>query len=304
METAAAREWPFSLSGLRGARSSSVVEILHAQVDRPLTRVASPGRRADAAGTRGEAREGPAHARGLIRELRRLTGTVAVADARTDADLDALVDAALEIEPSPLLVGSAGLGGALARRLGLLAEPTTVPAGQWLILVGSLHPASRLQAERARRAGIRVLATPEERPGVPGDERTTSADVAAQLAEEAVRLLARRPAEPHALPSTTDQPPPIPVVVGVTGGATALAFYRALDAERIDLVGAPAPGLALGRVQPRRRGTPVGLAAQDGGAPRSSAGPPSTDRAIWLLTKAGGFGAPDLFVSLSLQAVA
>ena len=64
----------------------------------------------------------------------------------------------------------------------------------------------------------------------------------------------------------------------VTGGDTALALYEALDAERLDLVGPPASGLALGR-----------LALADG-------------RELWLVTKAGGFGDPYLFVSLAKAA--
>jgi D-threonate/D-erythronate kinase len=63
-------------------------------------------------------------------------------------------------------------------------------------------------------------------------------------------------------------------LIAVTGGQTAVALYRALEAERIDLVGAPGPGLALGYLR----------------APKHPALP--------ILTKAGGFGAPDLFVSL------
>ena len=62
--------------------------------------------------------------------------------------------------------------------------------------------------------------------------------------------------------------------MAVTGGDTAVALYRELDAERIELLGAPLPGLALGR-----------LRRADG-------------RELRLLTKAGGFGAPDLFARL------
>ncbi len=66
----------------------------------------------------------------------------------------------------------------------------------------------------------------------------------------------------------------------VTGGDTAVALYRALGARRIDLLGAPAPGLALGMLAAPER-------------------PPLT-----IVTKGGGFGAPDLFVALAKEAVA
>ena len=68
-------------------------------------------------------------------------------------------------------------------------------------------------------------------------------------------------------------------LIVLTGGDTAVAFYRTLGAARIDLVGAPGPGLALGYLR----------------APGYSALP--------VLTKAGGFGPPELFVSLRKEAM-
>ena len=66
-----------------------------------------------------------------------------------------------------------------------------------------------------------------------------------------------------------------PSLLVLTGGETAVAVMRALGARRLELDGAPASGLALGR-----------LIAGDT--------PP-----VPILTKAGGFGAPDLFVALA-----
>ncbi|MGH7374906.1 MAG: nucleotide-binding domain containing protein, partial [Candidatus Rokuibacteriota bacterium] len=82
--------------------------------------------------------------------------------------------------------------------------------------------------------------------------------VAHHLAEAAARVLER--AEPD--------------LVAVTGGETAYALIRALRPRRFDLLGAPADGLALGR-----------LTREDG-------------RGLSLLTKAGGFGPADLFTTL------
>jgi len=66
----------------------------------------------------------------------------------------------------------------------------------------------------------------------------------------------------------------------VTGGETLVALYHALGAERLDLEGAPRPGLALGRLRAPGR------------------------EPLTVVTKAGGFGEPDLFVSLVREAVA
>jgi len=218
--------------------TANVVDLLRHRLDRALAWIPIDQVRAGA--------------RPLAARLRRLAGTVAIADAETDDDLDALVEAALALEPPPLLVGAAGLARALAARLGLLGAGVSVPSGRWLIVAGSRHPATRAQVEAARAAGMCVVT------GADAESRDRSA-AAARLAADARRLLDAESFD----------------VVAVTGGETAAALYAALDAERIDLLGAPAPGLALGRLRrPPRRA------------------------AVTVLTKAGGFGAPDLFVSL------
>jgi uncharacterized protein YgbK (DUF1537 family) len=231
------------LPGIDGARLT-VLDLLRPHLEHPLAWVPLP-----------EVRGG---VEALARRLGRLAGTVAVADAETDADLAALVDAAFAADPVPLLVGAAGLGRALAARLGLLAERATVPRGRrWLIVAGSRHPATREQVAAARAVGMTALTTGDADAGTP-------VEAAARLASEARERLEREPFD----------------LVVVTGGDTALALYRALDAERVDLVGAPRPGLALGYLR----------------APRHPSLP--------LLTKAGGFGDPDLLVSLAREAAA
>ena len=218
--------------------SSSVVEILRARIDRPLAWIPLEQVRA------GSSR--------LASRIERLAGTVIVADAETDADLEALVDAALGSEQAPLLGGAAGLARALAARLSLLGEDVELsPAGRWLLVAGSRHGATRAQVVAARAAGLAVLAAPDE----PADDRH---EVISRLAAEACAWLAREDFDG----------------VAVTGGETARALCEALGASSIELIGAPRPGLALGRLSTRRH------------------------RALPLLTKAGGFGEPDLFVSM------
>src|SRR5437867_1575682 len=180
------------------------------------------------------------------------------ADAETDADLDALIEAVLELDAPPLLVGAAGLALAFARRLGLAAARVDPPAGErWLIVAGSRHPATRRQIEAAREAGLTLLATPD----APQADRAGA--VTELVAQERARLEAER----------FD-------VVLVTGGETLVALYHALGAERLDLEGAPRPGLALGHLRVPGR------------------------EPLTVVTKAGGFGEPDLFVNLVREAVA
>jgi uncharacterized protein YgbK (DUF1537 family) len=221
-----------------GLETSNVVDLLRSRLPRPLAWLPIDQVRAGRSA--------------LAARLERLSGIVVVADAETDSDLATLVDAALALDPAPLLIGSAGLARALAARLGVLAERVALPpVHRWLVVAGSRHPATRAQIAVAREAGIRVLASVQEDSG-------RREQVARQLADEARRLLARERFD----------------LVVVTGGQTAVALYRALEAERIDLVGVPGPGLALGYLHAARR------------------------PALPILTKAGAFGAPDLFVSL------
>jgi uncharacterized protein YgbK (DUF1537 family) len=214
--------------------------------------------------------------RALHRALDEADG-VAVADAETDADLDALAQAAL-IHPDLALAGSAGLARAVAASLGLTAPPVALPAGSaWLILVGSAHPVARAQLCALEDAGVVgakldgsdgvdadiLLAALDQRRPVfiaTGDDVTQglSGEAAARLASFAARLLAASK----------------PDAIAVTGGDTAAALLNAAGARTIDLLGAPGSGLALGEIS-------VG-----GSSP------------VPVLTKAGGFGARDALVNL------
>jgi D-threonate/D-erythronate kinase len=177
---------------------------------------------------------------------------IVVADAETDGDLDALVAAALAQSSPPVLVGSAGLAAALARRLRLTAPRPAIDSGlRWLLVAGSRHPTTRAQVARAAGSAVRVL----EPPPAPMPDRRA---VAVDLARQARKIIENEPID----------------LVVVTGGETAVALYHELDADRIELEGAPEPGLALGWLC---RGDEFRLR---------------------ILTKAGGFGHPDVFQNL------
>jgi uncharacterized protein YgbK (DUF1537 family) len=215
----------------------------------------------------------------LERMLRDRAGHIIVADALTDADLDALAGAALGC-PELALAGSAGLARAAARALGLLGAPAPLPAGRaWLIVAGSRHPATRAQLARLEGAGVIGVrldgaGAPDIAPlvaeitgGRPvfiatGDREIPGPDgrknARSRLSAVAARILA-------------DSRPDL---IAVTGGETAAALLDAVGAARLDVSGAPSIGLALGH------------AIVD------------ATRRVPLLTKAGGFGGPDLFLSL------
>lgn len=200
------------------AASSSVVELLRPQLDRALAWIPLDRVRAG-------------H-ESLAARLQRLAGMVIVADAETDADLDALVAAATSIAPSPLLAGAAGLARALAARLGCLGAPVDVPSvRRWLVVAGSRHPATRAQIAAARAAGIDVVASADT------DEGDRAA-VAAALAAQALERIERDRVD----------------ALVVSGGETALALFAALGADTFELEGVPGEGLALLRLEgPRDR---------------------------------------------------
>jgi uncharacterized protein YgbK (DUF1537 family) len=207
--------------------------------------------------------------------LDRHAGAIVAADAETDADLATLAEAALS-RPGTLIAGSAGLGRAVSHVLGCEGPWVALPAGRArLIVIGSRHPASRAQLEALAGAGLAVVSADawghtDPAPAIAAlaggraavvastTPPTSREAVARHLAQAAVRILER--AEPD--------------LVAVTGGDTAYALIRELRPRRFDLLGAPADGLALGR-----------LTWEDG-------------RELSLLTKAGGFGAADLLATL------
>ena len=190
-----------------------------------------------------------------------------LADAETDADLDALAHAALASEPVPLLVGSAGLAGALARRLGLYGSPVALAASAPL-------------ADRRRQP-----APGHPTPGRGGPRRRTCSS---SPRETPTAVTARwRPGTSRPRPGRLLDEDAADLVV-VTGGETAVALFEALGASRIDLVGAPRPGLALGYLSAAR---PPGAPGGDQGGrlrrrrssyrlPKFTLGRPGTHRRI------------------------
>ena len=249
--------------------TSDLVEILSSPSGRPVSLLPLPVSLLPLKEVRGPLEE-------LARALVMRTGLV-VADAEVDQDLDALARAAMDL-PGVLLAGSAGLAGAAARAWSFAAPAPPTPApGGWLVVAGSRHPATRAQVdalEASGSAGSRLDSAREPdlakvvtalRAGKPAFLSTTAGlesaaqEIAARLASAVKAVLAEAP----------------PALLVLIGGDTAHAVVRALAARRLELTGAPASGLALGRLVV------------------------DSSLVIPILTKAGGFGAPDLFVALA-----
>lgn len=246
--------------------ASDIVQILRRDVRRPVIRLPLD-----------EVRAGTDRLRGA---LERGAGHIIAADAENDADLDALARAAAD-HPSLLMAGSAGLGRAVAATLGYGGALSPLPDGRaWLIVAGSLHPTTRSQLEALEAAGV---------PGAWVDGRNAARPEAVVKALQSGQpaFVATRPPKPHAPPSShAERASELASLaagvmarasvdlVAVTGGETAYALLVALGARRLELLGVPASGLSLGELE------------LHGGS------------MLRLLTKAGGFGRPDLFLSL------
>jgi uncharacterized protein YgbK (DUF1537 family) len=245
--------------------TSSLVEILGAG-DRPVRHL--PLR---------EVRQAPEK---LQRALEGEAEEVIAADAETNADLDTLARATLEL-PDLVLVGSAGLAGAASRALGYAAAPPPLPrARAWFVVAGSLHPATRAQLAALESAGVaRAWADAHREPDV--------GPVAAALESGRPAFLATRPLDASAEPedwalmaaelgaaAARVLERVTPEVLVAIGGDTAWALLGAIGARRLDLLGAPLEGLALGE---------LGL---------------DSGERVLLITKAGGFGPPHLLLGL------
>ncbi len=193
-----------------------------------------------------------------------------VCDAATPADMEAIARCVLAAGRGVLACGSGGLAQALAA---LLDRPAKVAArifaaGPLLCVVGSRTP--QAQAQVAALAGAGETAVVEVSPGVevdaprapvvvlrPGAAQGDPAVVAAALAAAAATVV--REIAPAALV--------------MTGGDTALACFRRLGADAVEVADEILPGLALGRIR-------------TGG------------RTLAVVTKAGGFGDDDVLLRL------
>lgn len=257
-------------------------------------------------------------------------GRVAVCDAETDADLDAIVEAALTRGPHPHLVGTGGLATALGRHLTTADWPTTLDAGPTTADAGPTTADSATRADTATRPETVAAAAHAEaaargrtaaRPGMtdaapcvataPPAEAVAAADppllVVVGTAEPGAVEQVRRLVDDGAvhipldltglladLPLAALPPPTAPVTV-----VTIAPAAGPRGAAHPATAAAPGPGGTARTPVPAQRATgprtaspeAVSAAAGDGAAP----GPPPARRLVRALARvvAGALGAGD-----------
>ncbi|MGP3920311.1 4-hydroxythreonine-4-phosphate dehydrogenase PdxA [Nonomuraea sp. 10N515B] len=196
---------------------------------------------------------------------------IALCDAETDQDLDAVLRAALAV-PSVRLVGSGGLADALGRHLRSLGtaveehEPAPTHTARRrdaapLVVVGSAEPVAAEQVRRLAEAGAVPVALPvtallgtpagrEPLPHIPIGDRAVVAflDSAGSVLPAASRDIARRLAEAVA---DAVRASARPVDLVLTGGETARRVLDALQVRELT----PVEQIHLGAVHSR---TPEG----------------------------------------------
>jgi uncharacterized protein YgbK (DUF1537 family) len=207
--------------------------------------------------------------------------SIVIADSESDSDLNAALETAKPQLGRMLLVGSAGLGNALARSLApakAARQPRIVIEGPIVFVVGSRAVQSREQVERLRSlVGTEVLQAPN---GVLASE--VEVGDALQIVIVSVSDAAGRAGDPVAVASALARGTLDMVrrtrsqALIATGGDTAIAVLEASGCAALEVLGDLMPGLPYARL------------TVDG-------------RPLWLVTKAGGFGGRDILYEIALR---
>lgn len=215
---------------------------------------------------------------------------VLVADAETDADLDAVAEAALAMHPPPVLAGSAGLAAALGRRL-------LGPAGGPAWSGPAMRPVLALLASSSSVMQSQVAAACPPATLVPLPCQRLTRDEAPipelrrAMQEVIVGLEAGRDVVVHAVGPLPPVERPVELVVEhlahlafvvmkqvrprgllVGGGSTAQAVLASLGAEAVEVDDEPLPGIAGGAlVGGEFTGLPAALKPGAAGPPEAVA---------------------------------
>jgi uncharacterized protein YgbK (DUF1537 family) len=199
--------------------------------------------------------------------------TVEVPDAATDADLDRVIATSMSGDPV-LLVGAAGLAAALARYLrpGARAAPIGNLPTPLLLAIGSRDPITLAQLDALRTAGVQELLAPDGRADMlTGDIRHDALVLRLVIGRnpfDPQRANARFAASVSEFARSVDAG-----TLFACGGETADAILGSLGVGVLEVEGEALPGV------------PVSSMVVDG-------------RKTRLVTKSGGFGAPDALVRI------
>ena len=204
---------------------------------------------------------------------------VFIVDGQSDADLQRTVEALAQRLSDCILVGSAGVAAAVARVCmpSGPARPRPVASGQLLVVVGSRAEQSALQVDAlSLEEGVQIYAAPNGQLETLAAQTSDAPTIVLRStsvtggkegnAEEVAVSLARHTAE-------VLRTRPIGALVA-TGGDTAIAILHVLAQSALEVMGDLLPGIPYCRL------------VVDG-------------RAVWLITKAGGFGTRDTFTELT-----
>lgn len=198
-----------------------------------------------------------------------------VADAETDTDLAHLYDATLAHADDWLLAGAAGLARAVAQRLfGRLRarHKRLLDVSSCLYVVGSQSPLAREQVDRLLHSAPSLSISEALGPAPQGSRRAAGVVVPGgspgerHEPETVARAIATRVA------AIMDEWPPDPGLLFLTGGEIAMAVLVRLGITFIEVDAEWAPGVAVGLLE--------------------------ADVNRRVMTKAGGFGEPDLMARL------
>jgi uncharacterized protein YgbK (DUF1537 family) len=203
---------------------------------------------------------------------------VCIVDGETEEDLQAAAEGIARIDGPALSAGTAGLAGHLAECLPLeRSTPGAWPSiGSCLVVNGSLHDASLRQLDCALSAGW-ILSAPEGIVRDLGVHRW----VLTKLSD--FSTLAGEPLAAHVGSRVADIVRRArPDALIVSGGDTAMGILRALGVTVLRPLGEIVPGVAMAVVEE---------VIPDAGGGRGKQG-------LVLITKAGGFGPPNVLVQV------
>ncbi|MGH6919077.1 MAG: four-carbon acid sugar kinase family protein [Geminicoccaceae bacterium] len=203
-----------------------------------------------------------------------------VCDAETDADLGAVVAAGRRLAKPILWCGSAGLARALAGPA--RSEETFMPEAPLLMLIGSHHAVSRTQQDalEAHRPGLVTPLASTERAAIEAAVATVADRIGRGASSALAVALPTGSAEAARTVLATTfaliaERVPRPGSLLVTGGETLHGLLQALGAASLLATGEVMPGVPHARIT---------------GGPWHDLG---------VVSKSGGFGAPDLLIRLA-----